>query len=209
MIPIAAFLALVPVLPQLQGAPADWHSLHFLEGAWEAKTVHGPPGVTASGTYIFRKELGGHVLARHTSAQGCKGPADFDCNHGDLLYIYEEPAGRPLKAIYFDNEGHVIHYDVTTPAANTAVLVSEPDAGPGFRLVYELKAEVLSGKFQMRMPGQTEWTSYLEWRGGSAPPSLAGGQMGTRHVGVQLDSKAGFVLNDQIAVLPNGSIVHD
>jgi hypothetical protein len=32
--------------------------------------------------------------------------------------------------------------------------------------VYELKAAVMTGKFQMRMPGQSEWNSYLEWSGG-------------------------------------------
>jgi uncharacterized protein YaiE (UPF0345 family) len=45
----------------------------------------------------------------------------------------------PLKAIYFDNEGHV---------------------------VYELNAAVMSGKFQMKMPGQPDWKTYLEWSGG-------------------------------------------
>jgi len=32
-------------------------------------------------------------------------------------------------------------------------------------LVYELKDAVMSGKFQIRMPGQAEWKSYLEWNG--------------------------------------------
>jgi hypothetical protein len=31
--------------------------------------------------------------------------------------------------------------------------------------VYELKGDVMFGKFQMHMPGQTEWKSYLEWSG--------------------------------------------
>jgi hypothetical protein len=38
--------------------------------------------------------------------------------------------------------------------------------GPQFRLTYELKNSVLSGKFQMQMPGQSDWKSYLEWSGG-------------------------------------------
>jgi hypothetical protein len=71
-----------------------------------------------------------------------------------------------MKAIYFDNEGHVIHYDVSTPDPTTAVFLSDASAtGPQFRLTYQRKNSTMSGKFQVRMPGQTEWQSYLEWSG--------------------------------------------
>ena len=143
-----------------------WKSLQFLVGTWEAKTQGGSAGAASSGTYTFQLELRSHVLARHSINSGCKGPADFDCEHGDLLYVYEEPVGRALKAIYFDNEGHVINYEVTTPAPNTAILLSPASQpGPQFRLVYELKGRVMLGKFQMRMPGQSDFKSYLEWSG--------------------------------------------
>jgi hypothetical protein len=60
---------------------------------------------------------------------------------------------QPLKAINFDNECHVIHYDVSTPDLGSAVFISDGSPhGPPFRLVYELKDAVMSGKFQMRMP---------------------------------------------------------
>ena len=52
-------------------------------------------------------------------------PAKFDCSHGDLLYLFQDAAGTPLKAIYFDNEEHVIHYDVSTPASNRVVFLSD------------------------------------------------------------------------------------
>jgi hypothetical protein len=29
-----------------------------------------------------------------------------------------------------------------------------------------LKGAIMAGKFQMQMPGQTDWKSYLEWSGG-------------------------------------------
>ena len=146
-------------------APDPWQSLSFLEGAWEAKT-QATPGVSAAGRYTFQRELGGHILARHsTSDAGCKGPITFDCEHGDLLYLFQEAPGQPIKAIYFDNEGHVIHYNVSTPAPANAVFLSDTGPGPQFRLTYELKSSVMYGKFQMRMPGQSEWHSYLEWSG--------------------------------------------
>ena len=119
------------------------------------------------GTYTFRTELGNCIVARHSSSDaGCKGPATFDCDHSDLLYVYQDAPGQSLKANYFDNEGHVIHYNVSTPDATTAIFLSDgSQPGPQFRLMYELKSVVMSGKFQMRMPGQTEWRSYLEWSG--------------------------------------------
>jgi hypothetical protein len=150
-----------------RGAAEDtWQSLRFLIGAWEAKTQGGSAGAAGGGAYTFQLELQGHILARHSSAAGCRGPADFNCEHGDLLYIYRESPGQPLKAIYFDNEGHVIHYDVTIPTPETAVFLSPAsEPGPQYRLVYELKGQVMQGKFQMRMPGQKQFVSYLEWSG--------------------------------------------
>ncbi len=147
-----------------------WKALTFLEGTWEAKAT-GSAGVVAMGTYTFRTELGNHILARHsTNGAGCKGPATFDCDHGDLLYVFQDVPGQPLKAVYFDNEGHVIHYDVSTPDATTALFLSDSSQpGPQFRLLYELKGATMSGKFQMRMPGQSDWKSYLEWSGAKRP----------------------------------------
>jgi hypothetical protein len=152
----------------LSAEPAidPWKSLQFLIGTWEAHTQGGSAGAAGAGTYTFQPELRNHVLARHSSSEKCKGPADFDCEHSDLLYVYQDAPGQSYKAIYFDNEGHVIHYDVSVPALTTAVLLSEPSRpGPQFRLIYELKGATMYGKFQMRAPGQTEFRSYLEWSG--------------------------------------------
>ena len=143
-----------------------WKSLQFLIGTWEAHTQGGSAGAAGAGTYTFQPELRNHVLARHSSSEKCKGPEEFDCEHSDLLYIYRDAPGQSYKAIYFDNEGHVIHYEVSVPASTTAVLLSEHSRpGPQFRLIYELKGTTMYGKFQMRAPGQTEFHSYLEWSG--------------------------------------------
>lgn len=172
---LVLLLMVLPVFAQAtaqnaaQNAPASpndpWKALSFLNGTWEAKG-QGNGGASATGTYTFQRKLKGHILARHSTKSGCSGPKDFDCEHADLLYVFQEAPGQPLKAIYFDNEGHVIHYQVSTPSPATAVFLSESSqSDPQFRLVYELKDSVMSGKFQMRMPGQSEWKSYLEWSG--------------------------------------------
>jgi hypothetical protein len=147
-------------------SPDPWQSLRFLIGTWQARTQGGTADATATGTYTFRLELRDHVLARHTASTGCKGPTDFDCDHGDILYVYPDLSGQGLKAIYFDNEGHVIHYAVTSSLPDSVVFLSDPSLpGPQFRLTYELRERVLYGKFQLRVPGQNDFKSYLEWSG--------------------------------------------
>lgn len=146
-----------------QASSDAWAPLRFLIGTWDARSVNGD--VQSSGSYVFQTELRGHVLARHAATKDCKGPLDFNCEHSDLLYIYAE--GSSYQAIYFDNEGHVIHYNVSTPAPATAVFLSdEKQPGRQFRLVYGLKNGVMNGKFQLKAPGQAEFRSYLEWTGG-------------------------------------------
>ena len=155
-----------PIAAPAEAAIDPWKSLQFLMGTWEAHTHGGSAGAAGAGTYTFRPELRNHVLARHSGSEQCQGPADFDCGHADLLYVYAEAPGESYKAIYFDNEGHVIHYDVSVPTPTMAILLSEPSRpGPQFRIVYELKGTTMYGKFQLRAPGQTEFQSYLEWSG--------------------------------------------
>lgn len=171
----AVFVLVFSVAPMAcaQSVPGQdpFGALSFLLGTWDARTMNNPR-VTANGSYTFLKELNGHVLARHSTAAGCKGPEDFNCQHGDLLYVYTDAPGQPLRAIYFDNEGHVIHYAVATPTAATAEFLSDASApGPQFRLVYELRGGVMMGKFQLRIPGQQDWKSYLEWTGSRADAS--------------------------------------
>ena len=148
-------------------AKADpWAGVRFLLGSWGAKTNGGMAQAQASAGYAFRLELRDHVLARHSRSGACTAPDDFDCQHSDLLYIYPSGNGLALQAIYFDNEGHVIHYDVSTPKPGNVVFLSDPaQPGPQFRLSYELLDGVMTGKFELKMPGQTDFISYLEWSG--------------------------------------------
>jgi hypothetical protein len=169
---IALLLFGSSLFAQVAAAPAGdlspLKALSFLEGSWDAKTQGGSAGAQSAGTYVFQLELKGHILARHSNSDpGCKGPTDFNCEHSDYLYVYSDAISKTLKAIYFDNEGHVIHYTVTVPDVTTAEFISDPyQTGPQFHLIYQLRNGVMSGKFQVQMPGQQIWTSYLEWSGG-------------------------------------------
>ncbi len=126
---------------------------------------------------MFRRELNGHVLARHARQASCHATADFDCEHGDLLYIFADGPGQPLKALYLDNEGHVIHYSVSSPDPTTAVLLSDGNGGgPKFRLMYSLKAGTMTGSFAMQPPGSNTWQPYLTWAGAAAAPAASSGR---------------------------------
>jgi len=165
-ISLSTAIVLAQKSPGAEPAQSPWKSFEFLIGTWEAKTTGGSAGATASGTYSFQTELKDHVLARYSVNSGCNGPADFDCLHTDLLYVYPDAPGKSYQAVYFDNEGHIIHYGLSFPTAVTVVFLSNTSATePQFRLSYELKGSTLYGKFQMRLPGQTEFRSYLEWSG--------------------------------------------
>lgn len=158
------FFAFCPLLAQAQSQPS-FNGLKFLLGTWEAKTAAtGSAAAAAVGTYSFQTDLGGTVMTRTGSLDSCKGPTSFDCQHHDLLTIYQDMGDSTLHALYADNEGHVLHYDISTPDASTAVfLTSAP--GPKFRLTYHFEGGVMSGRFQILPPGVTEFKSYLEWSG--------------------------------------------
>jgi len=161
---VASLLLSVTARGQAQAASDPWQSLRFLMGTWDAKTTSGTAAAQSNGIYSFGLELKDHILARHSSSGACKAPADFNCDHSDLLYLFLDH--QSIKAIYFDNEGHVIHYSVSTPTPASVVFLSDSSLpGPQFRLAYERSQSILSGKFQMKMPGQSEFTSYLEWSG--------------------------------------------
>ncbi len=163
---LAACALPAQTLAQTPAKADPWAGVRFLLGSWEAKTTGGVVQAQASAGYSFRLELRDHVLARHSRSGVCSAPDDFDCQHNDLLYIYPAGNGKAFEAIYFDNEGHVIHYDVSTSKAGTVVFLSDAtQPGPQYRLSYELAEGVLSGKFEMKMPGQADFTSYLEWSG--------------------------------------------
>jgi hypothetical protein len=176
----ACLLAATALALPAQSAPAPdpLASLNFLLGTWSAQTAapDGSAAAAVSGTYTFRTDLSGHAIERTSSADTCKAPGSFDCEHHDRLTIFTDPNGltsvhqAALFAFYLDNEGHVIYYTVSTPDPHTAVFNSQGAASaPKFRLVYHLEGDgakaVMSGKFQMAAPGSEDYHSYLEWSG--------------------------------------------
>jgi hypothetical protein len=97
-------------------AQDPWQPLQFLVGKWDAD----------GGACSFDFDLERKVLIRKSYA----GP------HHDLTVIYADPATKSLKAIYFDNEDHVIEYKVeagpdSVRFVNEGYLLTYRKAGEG------------------------------------------------------------------------------
>jgi len=146
-----------PPSPKAPPAPAadPWEALKFLVGTWEG-SGSGKPGEALSGSCTFAFDLGGQIFVRTNRTKLAlaaqeKPPAV----HEDRLILYREGGAPGLRAIYFDNEGHTIHYRVTVPGPGQVLLESPEDApGPRFRLIHALLPDgSLSTEFAMAPPG--------------------------------------------------------
>ena len=75
--------------------------------------------------------------------------------HDDLLIVYREVTAAAIRAIYFDNEGHVIRYNVEA-AANQAVFTSEGSRNePRYRMTYRAAGpNQLGFRFEIAEPGK-------------------------------------------------------
>lgn len=140
-----------------QQQPVSGKEWNFVLGDWLGEGS-GKPG-EGEGWFTFKKDLDGNVLIR-------KGETIFPATngkpastHSDLMVIYLDNAGALTKAIYFDNEKHVINYAVSfNQANNTLVFTSEPQpTSPRFRLTYKAIDDAsLSIDFEIAMPNQPD-----------------------------------------------------
>ncbi|WP_291271118.1 hypothetical protein [Geothrix sp.] len=110
--------------------------VRFLVGQWKGEG-DGQPG-QATGAATFRFELEGKALVRRSHADYPPANGRPATHHEDLMTIFAE--GGQLKAIYFDNEGHVIRYTGAAVPGGVA-FTSEPAPGPRFRLTYLQKPD--------------------------------------------------------------------
>jgi hypothetical protein len=87
-------------------------------------------------------------------------------SHTDLMVIYHEPGAQDVRAIYFDNEGHVIHYSVSVAPDQSSVtfLSDTTPTAPRFRFTYnKTKNDSMSFRFDIAPPGKPEaFSKYLE-----------------------------------------------
>jgi hypothetical protein len=133
-----------------------WAPFQFLIGNWSG-TGSGQPGEVGAGSTSFSFELGQNILIRKNKAEFAPKPGEkTGAVHEDLMIIYRQTGESHFRALYFDNEGHVINYRVSFPAKQpSAIFESDAsDKAPRFRFVYEMDPDgLLSGEFLIAPPG--------------------------------------------------------
>ena len=157
---LAVQFAFVALLAAQQAKDDAWASLQFLVGEW-AGAGNGQPG-QGGGNCSFQPDLQRRILVRKSYAEYPATNQRPAFRHDDLMIVYPETGG--LRAEYFDNEGHVIHYALRV-AADSAEFLSDAAVGaPRYRLTY-VKAgpDALSMKFEVAPPGKPDsFQTYLD-----------------------------------------------
>jgi len=162
---------LVVLLPLLATPPAQspdaaardpLSALTPLLGRWIAEPDPKAPGVT--GWTTFSREAGDKVVLRKNLASYPARDGKPASEHDDLMVVFVEEG--KLRAEYWDSEGHVIRYEVQSPAKDRLVFLSEARAGtPRFRLTYAWPAAGrLDLTFEVAPPGATEFRPYISAR---------------------------------------------
>ncbi len=154
----------IDVSPLPAADAPNWDSWRFLMGEWIGEGA-GQPG-QGSGSFSFALDLQGKVLVRRNRADY---PATQDrpaFSHEDLMVVYQESGASSTRAIYFDNEGHVIHYAAKVSDRGDAItFLSDPSSSaPRFRLTYtKVKAEAQTIKFEIAPPDKPDaFSTYIE-----------------------------------------------
>jgi len=148
---LASLLGL-PAAARADDAPDPWARLRFLLGEWSG-VGEGSPG-EGSGGSTFALELDGRIMVRHNRADYPASPGRAATSHRDLLIVHPAPDST-FRAIYFDNEGHVIEYRVSFTTDGGVIFDSEgSDKASRFRLTYVMKPDGrLEVGFETAPPG--------------------------------------------------------
>lgn len=133
-----------------------WDAWRFLVGDWEA-LGGGEPG-SGSGSFSFQFDLQEKILVRRNHTVYPAAGKLPQIVHDDLMIIYPTIGQKGTAAIYFDNEGHVIHYTAQFSVdQKTLTLLSDPSpSAPRFRLTYQnVSPKTLEIKFEIAPPANS------------------------------------------------------
>jgi hypothetical protein len=135
----------------------SWAGWRFLVGDWVGEGK-GAPGQSAGG-FSFQFDLQGKVLVRRSHADY---PATKDrpaFTHEDLMIVYPGTDSAHAKAVYFDSEGHVIHYnaELSSDQSTLTFLSDAAQPGPRFCLIYNrLSPHSMGIKFEIAPPDKPD-----------------------------------------------------
>jgi hypothetical protein len=139
---------------------ASWDKWGWLIGTWKGEGT-GEPG-KGSGIFSFTPDLDKKIIVRKSHSEYPATKDKPEIIHDDLMIIYPDYSGISSKAIYFDNEGHIINYAITYSESNIVMVSEKNEHAPVFRLTYSLLSPgFINTKFEMSRDGET-FTTYIE-----------------------------------------------
>ncbi|MFA6599134.1 MAG: hypothetical protein WCS69_15530 [Ignavibacteriaceae bacterium] len=100
-----------------------WGKFDFLLGNWKGEGS-GTPG-QGEGTFSFKMDLDKNILVRRSHLEYPATENKSTAIHDDLMIIYRDAVGAPGRAIYFDNEEHVINYAISFANSNELIFTSD------------------------------------------------------------------------------------
>ncbi len=139
-----------------------WNKWDWLVGDWVGEGS-GMPG-QGGGWFSFQPDLDGRILVRKSHSEYPATNNRAQITHDDLMVVYLDNAGKPSKAIYFDNEDHAINYAITYSEKSIVLTSDKIQNSPIFRLTYiSLDKEAISVRFEISQDGE-KFQTYVEGR---------------------------------------------
>lgn len=165
IISLALLIVLSFTLLQAQSQNKDqWSPFQFLMGSWSG-VGSGKPGEAVAGSTTFSFDLDRKVIVRKNRAEYNAKPGEkARFVHEDLMVIYQKPGNTGFRAVYFDNEDHVINYAVSFPTDQPCAIFESDsrENAPRFRLVYQGMSDgAMIVEFLIAPPGG-EFKSYTK-----------------------------------------------
>lgn len=157
-----ALIGLITAQAQTAKPMSAFEPVRFLIGHWVGggNTQAGQ----GQGEFSIQEDLAGQVLIRrdHTDYPATKDKPAMSMDV--LMIIYAE--NKELRATYFDNEGHVIHYQAPSvvPGVSVQFVSAVTTGAPTFRLTYTKSGgDEMAVKFEIAPPGKPDaFTTYAE-----------------------------------------------
>ena len=152
-----------PPVPAPSSPSGPWAGWEFLLGDWVLGGGGGKPGQATAAMASFTLDLQGQLIVRRNHSEYASVDGKPPVIHDDLMAVYKD--GGVTRAIYWDSEGHTIHYTArVSDDGKKIVFLSDPTAGPRFRLTYEsLDPGKLKVGFEFAPPDKpAQFVMYVE-----------------------------------------------